>query len=104
MERIRQNLGNKITVAALAMCLILCIAALAAGLGFYRSAVKDAMVETGMQLSEVLQAQLPAEDLVRYASDGEEDPASVQLQQLLRELTAANDLERAAVVCDHIRF
>ena len=34
MERIRQNLGNKITVAALAMCLILCIAALAAGLGF----------------------------------------------------------------------
>ena len=100
MERIRQNLGNKITVAALAMCLILCIAALAAGLGFYRSAVKDAMVETGMQLSEVLQAQLPAEDLVRYASDGEEDPASVQLQQLLRELTAANDLERAAVVCD----
>lgn len=98
MEKIRQSLGNKITVGALLMCLILCVAAVTAGLGFYRQTVRDAMEATGVRLSDVLQTQLPAEELVRYAASGEEDPASARLQQLLRELTKANALERVAVV------
>ena len=98
MERIRQSLGSKITLAALALCLVLCLVALSAGLGFYHRCIRDAMDTSGFRLSAVLETQLSADELVRYAESGETDPAAAAVQSLLWELTELYEMERVAVV------
>ena len=102
MEQIRQSLGNKITLAALVMCLVLCVVALAAGLGFYRHEIKSTMEETGFRLSAVLETQLPAAELVRYGDSEEEDLDGTQFQSLLQELAGQYEMERICVVRESV--
>ena len=98
MEKIRQSLGSKIMLAALAMCLVLCLMALSIGLGFYSHSIREAMGSSGFRLSSVLEMQLPADELLRYAESDEAEPAAIELQNVLQELTERYKMERAVVV------
>ena len=84
MEKIRQSLGSKIMLAALAMCLVLCLMALSIGLGFYSHSIREAMGSSGFRLSSVLEMQLPADELLRLAAMVEKSSNHPIAQSLLK--------------------
>ena len=102
MEKIRQSLGNKITLAALIMCLVLCLVALAVGFGFYHGQENRFAEQDGLRLSAALEAQLTAEELVRYAETGESDSAAEQFQLLLQNLAEQYGMERVVLTRDGV--